>query len=140
MNLHISSGLSLPENEIMISAVRSGGPGGQNVNKVSSAVHLRFDIPSSSLPEDLKQRLLHIRDGRVTRAGILVIKAQRFRSREMNREDAVNRLKEFIMQGTAQAHTERLFTRPTRASKKRRIESKIKRGKLKSLRRRITIS
>ena len=140
MNLYISTGLSLPENEIKIDAVRSGGPGGQNVNKVSSAIHLRFDIPASSLPENLKQRLLHIRDSRITRSGILVIKAQRFRSREMNREDAINRLKKFIAQGTVPVHTERLFTKPTTASKKRRIESKIKRGRVKSLRRRVTIS
>ena len=119
-------------------AVRSGGPGGQNVNKVSSAIHLRFDIPASSLPEEYKQRLLKLRDRRVTRDGVLVIKAQRFRSRELNRQDALDRLREFIRHGAPQRRPVRKLTRPTLSAKRRRIEKKRRRGKIKQLRRKVS--
>lgn len=137
--LRISPDISIPDNEIRIESVRSGGPGGQNVNKVSSAVHLRFAIPSSSLPEDYRMRLLSLRDRRVTRNGVLVIKAQRFRSRELNLRDAFDRLREFIRRGAPSGRPVRKLTRPTFAAKKRRLEEKRRRGKLKQLRKKFHI-
>jgi ribosome-associated protein len=134
----ISPNIAIPESEINMEAVRAGGPGGQNVNKVSSAIHLRFDIPASSLPEEYKQRLLKMRDRRVTRDGVLVIKAQRFRSRELNRQDALDRLREFIRHGVPQRRPVRKLTRPTLSAKKRRIEEKRRRGKIKQLRRKVS--
>jgi ribosome-associated protein len=121
------------EGEMQFSAVRAQGAGGQNVNKVSNAVHLRYDVPASSLPEAVKQRLLASADTRISREGVVVIKAQSHRSLEMNRQEAVERLTEMI---AAAAHVPkaRRATKPTRASQRRRVEAKVQRGQVKALR------
>jgi len=126
----------VPEEEIEITAVRSSGAGGQNVNKVSSAIHLRFDIAASSLPEALKSRLLASSDSRLTRQGVIVIKAQQHRSQELNRAEAIERLQELVA-AAARVPKARKPTRPSRASKKRRLEGKIRRGRIKALRGRV---
>ena len=125
--------ISIPESELEMTAVRSAGAGGQNVNKVSSAIHLRFDVAASSLPDWLKARLLQMKDQRLTRDGVVVIKAQQHRSQEMNRTEAIVRL-HALVEGAAHVPRARKATRPTRASKRKRLESKIRRGRIKLLR------
>jgi ribosome-associated protein len=134
--LHITPAVAIPDDEIEIRATRAQGPGGQNVNKVSSAIHLRFDIPHSSLPEEWKTRLLQTRDNRLTQEGVLVIKAQRSRSQEKNREEALNRLQLFISEALAERR-ERIATRPSRSVRKKRLEQKRGRSQTKSLRSRV---
>ncbi len=125
--------LLIPESELEISAIRATGAGGQNINKVSNAVHLRFDIRASSLPDDVKARLLAVSDQRITDDGVVVIKAQTARSLEKNRQEAIGRLHELV-QSVAVPPRARRATRATRASQVRRVESKVKRGQIKALR------
>ena len=135
--LRINSAISIPLSEIECSAMRAQGAGGQNVNKVSSAIHLRFDIPNSSLSEFCKERLLALGDNRITNDGVLVIKAQRFRTQEQNREDALARLQEIIL-GAIKIEKARRATKPTYSSKQRRMDSKTQRGSIKSSRQKVS--
>ena len=129
--LPISNTAHIPDSEIEPSTIRGQGTGGQNVNKVSSAMHLRFDIQASSLPDFYKERLLAMRDQRITSDGVIVIKAQQYRTQEQNRADALERLKELIL-AAVKVEKARRPTRPTLGSKKRRLEGKSQRGAIKA--------
>ena len=131
--LHISNTVIIPDEEIKVNAIRAQGSGGQNVNKVSSAMHLRFDIKASSLPDIYKEKLLKLKDNRVSKDGIIIIKAQQFRTQKKNKDDALTRL-EILIKSAAATRKKRRPTKPTKASKEKRLDSKTRQSKQKKLR------
>lgn len=135
--LRISNNVALHEQDLDISAIRAQGAGGQNVNKVSSAIHLRFDIRNSQLPDFYKQRLLQSSDSRITREGVIILKAQQYRTQEMNKQDAIERLVAIIKK-SAEVQKKRIATKPTRSSQRRRVDSKKKQGQQKTLRKKVS--
>ena len=134
--IDITPNLKISDKEINFSAIRAQGAGGQNVNKVSSAVQLRFDIKTSSLPPHYKEQLLQLADRRITRDGVIVIKAQQYRTLEQNREDAIERLKNLIILA-GRTRKKRKPTKPSKSSSKKRVDSKVHRGKIKSMRKKV---
>ncbi|MFT5533493.1 MAG: ribosome-associated protein [Burkholderiaceae bacterium] len=133
MHLEITDYMSLPLSEIELTAIRAQGPGGQNVNKVATAIHLRFNINASSLPEYCRERLLALNDQRITRDGVIIIKAQNGRSQQQSKAEALRRLQELIQQ-TLVVQTLRRATKPTRSSQRKRVDAKTGRGAIKALR------
>lgn len=131
------SQITIPAHELEISAVRSQGAGGQNVNKVATAIHLRFDIKASSLPDIYKERLLQLNDQRITKEGVVVIKAQEYRSQEQNRESALERLQDLIKSAVV-IPKKRKPSKPSRSSQRKRLDSKSKRGQIKQMRSQVT--
>ncbi len=136
-DLHITDNITIPRHEIELVAIRSQGSGGQNVNKVSTGIHLRFDISSSSLPQELKARLLKLQDNRINKDGVIIIKSQQTRSQEQNRLQALHNLKVLII-GAMETHKPRQKTRPSKSARAKRVDNKKNRGKTKELRKKVT--